>query len=197
MMVAWQEFKLIVTDPPKYVGHFEIIKRELVPFVEKNSFSFWITNYFSSTSDFILFRIKCEQDQIKLVANFLNDLKKRHLIADWKFTTWDPRSDAQNRINNLRRIGFDPNKNRIAGFDQRNNRIVIAPDQDVGERQMQLTSLFEALGECTKAIYSHLQTKPKDLWIMSVFIHLLLNSVDYTGPNPGTEEDMIRKIPPH
>ena len=196
-MTVWKEFKLLVTDPPKYAGHFEMIKRELIPFVDKHSFAFWITNYFNSTSDFILFRIKCEQDQTKLMENFLDDLKKRHLIADWKLSTWDSRKDAQNRIDKLHRIGFDPNKNRIAGFNTSNNKIVISPDKNVGERQKQLASLFEALGECTKAVYSHLGTKPRDLWIMSVFIHLLLNSIDYSGPNPGTEENWIRNIPPY
>ena len=147
MMTVWQEFKLIVTDPPKYVGHFGIIKKELIPFVDEHSFSFWITNYFDSTGDFILFRIKCDQGQVKLVTNFLNDLKKRHLIVDWKLSTWDPRIDAQNRINNLHKFGFDPDNNRIAGFNSSNNKIVIAPDKNLGERQNQLTSLFEALGE--------------------------------------------------
>lgn len=169
MMTVWKEFKLIVTDPPKYVGHFEIIKKELIPFVEKHFFSFWVTNYFNSTSNFILFRIKCKQDQTKLMANFLNDLKKRRLIADWKISTWDPRKDAQDRISKLQKHGFDPNKNRIVGFDASKDKIFISPDHNVGERQKQLTSLFEALGECTKAIYNHLETKPKDYWIMSVF----------------------------
>lgn len=195
-MAVWQEFKLIVTDPPKYAGHFGIIKKELIPFVEKHSFPFWITNYFNSTSDFMLFRIRCDQEQTKLVASFLGDLKKRGLIADWQISTWDPQSDAQGRINGLSRIGFDPNRNRIVGFDSSNNKVITAPDNNIGERQKQLTSLFETLGECTKAICSHLETKPKDLWIMSVFIHLLLNSIDYSCPDPGTEEHRIRGIPP-
>jgi len=195
-LAVWQEFKLIVTDPPRYAGHFDLIKKELIPFVEKHSFPFWVTNYFNSTSDFILFRTKCDQEQTKLVASFLGDLKKRGLIADWETSTWDPQKDAQGRINRLNRPTFDPNKHRIVGFDEDKHKILITPDSNIGERQKQLTSLFEALGECTKAIYNHLGTKPKDSWIMSVFIHLLLNSIDYSGPDAPSEEDNIRKTPP-
>ena len=190
----WKEYKLIVTDPPNYAGHFGLIKQELIPFVDRHSIPFWITNYFYSKSDFILFRVRCDEDQSKLLVDFLNDLIKKGSIAYWKGKSWNPENDAGNRINNLKRLGFDPTTMRIIGFKDR--KLVITPDSKIEERHKQLSSLFEALGECTKAIYRHLESKPKDLWITSVFIHLLLNSMDYSGPNPLSEEDWIRKIPP-
>ena len=91
-------------------------------------------------------------------------------------------------------IGFDPTTKRIMGF--KDNRILFTQDSNIEERVTQLSSLYEALGDCTKAIYKRLGSKPKDLWITSVFIHLLLNSMDYSGPDPSSEEDFIRKIPP-
>jgi len=100
--LVWKEFKLIVTDPPRYAGHFGLIKNELIPFVDKHSLPFWITNYHNATNDYILFRLKCEQCQSKLVAYFLNNLKKRHLIADWQPSSWNPGDDARNRIDKLR-----------------------------------------------------------------------------------------------
>lgn len=190
---VWKEFKLIVTDPPRYAEHFELIKNELIPFVDKNSLSFWVTNYHNATSDYILFRVRCAQHQ--LVADFLDNLKRRHLIADWQDSTWKPGDDAKDRIGKLgQKIhGFDPTTQMITGF---NGGILVSNDINVEERQEQLTALFESLGECTRAVYKHLETKPKDLWIASVFVHLLLNSIDYSGPDPPSEEDSIRKIPP-
>jgi hypothetical protein len=190
---TWKEFKLVITNPPRYSGHFGIIKSRLVPFVEKNPFPFWITNYYNATSDFILFRVKCSRNQLESTKEFLNDLKRDGVIVDWQEGDWNPRDDAHNRIEGLRRLNFDPNTNAIVGYD---GRILISPDTNVQERQRQLTALFETLGECTKVICRHLDSKPKDLWIMSVFVHLLLNSIDFSGPDPPSEEDSIRKIPP-
>jgi hypothetical protein len=106
----------------------------------------------------------------------------------------NPAVDAQDRIEGLRRInGFNPNTHAIVGYD---GRFLIDADSNIQERQKQLMSLFEALGECTKAIYKHLETEPKDLWIASLFIHLLLNSMDYSGPDPPSDETSIRQISP-
>jgi len=194
MSSAWTQFKLIVTEPANYTEHFGLIKNELIPFVEENALSFWITNYFNVAEDFILFRAKHLPSQIETIEDFLNDLKQRNLIVDWQVSSWSPGVDAQARINDLKRCGFDPSSHIIIGFNGTN--VLICSDRNIQERQQQLTSLFEALGECTKVIYKHLENKPKDLWIMSVFIHLLLNSIDYSGPNPSSEEDCIRRIPP-
>lgn len=190
----WKEYKLIVTDPPKHTGHFGLIKQELIPFINRHPFPFWITNYFDPKSDFILFRVKCTEDQSNLLTNFLNDLIVRGSIATWQGKSWNPQHDAGNRISNLKRFGFDPKKNRIIGL--KDKMLLLASDSNGEERHKQLTSLFEALGECTIAIYRHLESKPSDLWITSVFIHLFLNSMDYSGPSPFSEEYWIRKIPP-
>lgn len=194
MSPAWTQFKLIVTNPASYTEHFGLIKEELIPFVEENSLSFWVTNYYNAAEDFILFRVKLLESQKEGVQNFLDALKRRNLIADWQESSWDPSIDAQTRIANLKRFNFDPKANRITDLNGKN--ISTCPDHNIEERQRQLTSLFEALGECTRAIYRHLENKPQDLWIMSVFIHLLLNSIDYSGPDPSSEEYRIRKIPP-
>jgi hypothetical protein len=193
--LTWREFKLTVTDPPRYAGHFRLIKDELIPFVEKHSLVFWVTNYHNATYDYVLLRIKSTKGQSKFVQGFLDDLKRRRLIVDWRPSNWDPRSDAVNRIDGLRRLGFDPNTNAIVGYDSATGRPVTSPDSNIAERQAQLTALFETVGECTKAIYSHLGSKPRDLWAVSLFVHLVLNSLDYSGPNPSSEEHRIRNIP--
>jgi hypothetical protein len=194
---TWLQFKLVVTNPPRYSGHFDLIKKELVPFVERHSLSFWVTNYWSTTEDFILFRVKGTEHQTKSVRNFVQTLKKKRLIVDWESSTWNPGTDAQNRIEGLRQIrNFDPNRSIITGYDPMNSRFLVLPDVNFQERQAQLTALFESVGECTRAIYSHLSSKPKDLWEISLFVHLVLNSLDFSGPDQPSEEYSIRSIPP-
>lgn len=193
-MADWTEFKLTITNPPVASNHFDLIKNHLVPFVTEKSIPFWVTNYRDANSDFILFRVKCALDKSTSVQKYLNMLKEKELIFDWALATWNPATDASQRIKNLSRFGFDPNANMIVDF--RGAYPVTTPDPNIQEREKQLTALFEAVGECTNAAYSHLETKPKDLWITSLFIHLLIDSMDYSCPNAGSDEDKIRKIPP-
>lgn len=108
-----------------------------------------------------------------------------------------PLADATARIENVQahnQIGFDALSQRIVGI--RNNIYLVEEETNLEEKRRQLKLLFESLGDCTKAIYQHLESQPKDLWVMSVFIHLLLNSLCFGGPEPPSQEVTIRGIPP-
>jgi len=95
----WKEFKLIITDPPSYSGHFELIKKELVPFVEKNGIRrFWVTNYFGQQWDYILFRIEIDERELVLTKNFLEELVTQKKIVRWdQPIDWNPKDDASAR----------------------------------------------------------------------------------------------------
>lgn len=192
---VWKEYKLTITDPPNHKDHFDLIKDELIPFIDKYCLPFWITNYWNQNEDYILFRVKGDQKELSSVKSFLNGLKNKGLIVRFKPKPWDPRMDAQNRIKGLsNKIPlFDPKTHRIDNYSS--NTLFTIKDPNFKERKEQLTNLFESLGECTKAIYTHLKSKPNDKWIMSLFIHLLLNSLDYSGPNYSSDEYQIRQMP--
>ena len=191
----WIQFKLVITEPARHTEHFYLIKNEIIPFINHNSIPFWVTNYKNPNEDFILFRVKVNGTQLNTVNTFLNDLINRTLLVRYETSTWSPSNDAESRINGLSKIkGFNPSRARIESVTDK--KINFIPDSNIDERKEQFTALFESLGECTKAIYSRLHSKPKDKWIMSVFIHLLLNSLDYSGPSGDCEENRIRHIPP-
>jgi hypothetical protein len=194
------EFKLVVTDPSAFSDHFGLIKNNLIPFADKNKLPFWITNYKSREEDVILYRISGDKAQLESVEDFLNNLKARGLIVVWASKLWEPKEDAHGRISGLRTklVDFDPDTQRIDfGYDDQNQLILQFPrDDNVEERMRQLTALFLALGDCTKAVYQRLESKPQDKWIVSLFIHLLLNSMDYSGPDPPSDEHKIRMTPP-
>lgn len=194
--MAWHQFKLIVTNPPRYNGHFVLIKTRLVPFVKQYSFDFWITNYHNQTYDFILFRVRSAEKQLKHLKNYLDTLKQENLIFDWEYSTWNPAVDARNRIEGLRNASFNPDTQIITRYERTTGAVHTMPSANLAERQQQLTALFEAVGGCSKSLYEHLAQKPNDPWAISLFIHLLLNSLDFSGPNQFSEEDNIRTIPP-
>jgi len=191
----WTQFKLIVTEPPRYTEHFNLIRNEIIPFISENSIPFWVTNYWDPNEDYILFRVRVDERELNVVNNFLDNLIERALLIRYETSNWTPHSDAESRIAGLseRIRGYNPNIHRIEDFTPEG--VVYAPDTNIDERQEQLSALFESLGECTKAVYTKLSSKPKDKWIMSLFIHLLLNSLDFSGPNQGSEESRIRRIP--
>lgn len=195
--MTWKEFKLIVTNPPANSNHFAIIKNELIPFVNNNPIRFWVTNYRDKTTDHILFRVNITTEQEQTISAFLNDLVTRRVIAGWQSTgTWEPRIDAQTRIENLRnRIpNYDPENQLISGVT---TGLVVSPcTNGINQKATQLSALFESLGECTKILYNSLGTQPSDLWTMSVFLHLLINSLGFGGPDPPSQEYSIRQIPP-
>ncbi len=191
-MADWTEFKLTITDPPAASNHYDVIKSNLIPFITEKALTFWVTNYRNPEEDFIILRIKCHIEKSGFVQEFLNTLVDKKVIVNWSSCDWNPANDARNRITNLSRI-FDVENGMIVAFD---GRFLISESRNFEDRVKQLTALFETLGDCTKAIYTALDSKPTDLWITSLFLHLLLNSMDYGGPDPPSEEANIRMIPP-
>lgn len=192
-MKSWKQFKLIITDPPSYKGHFELIQKHLIPFVEKMGLRFWITNYFDSSGDYILFRLEVNEKQLKDAETFLDNLVKQMEIVRYDLPKdWDPKKDAHDRIISAsQRLSLPPDiAFKMQGPYVLNQKVALE------ERVKQLESIFaEAVGPCTMALYKTLKSKPTDPWMMSLFVHLVLNSLDTNGPDAPSEESSIRFMP--
>lgn len=105
--------------------------------------------------------------------------------------------DAKARVENVQAhngVGFSALCQRIVGIS--NSKYLVEGETNLEEKKRQLKLLFESLGDCTKTIYQNLESQPKDLWVISMFVHLLLNSLCFGGPDPPSIEATIRSIPP-
>ncbi|MCW3990633.1 MAG: hypothetical protein NWE88_11240 [Candidatus Bathyarchaeota archaeon] len=184
----WKQFKLIVTDPSKSSLHFDLVKHEIIPFVNELDIRFWVTNYRNPKEDYILFRVDVSDEESQMTAKFLNELKTKKRIVNWIPQGWKPEVDARKRIESACQ------KIEISGIKIPSNfRDMFITE----ERVKQLTAIFEdAVGPCTKILYETLFSRPNEPWMMSVFFHLVLNAIDMSGPDPPSEEDTIRKMPP-
>lgn len=181
-----------MSDPPSYKGHFDLIKKRLIPFVNKNRLQFWVTNYFGPTRDFILFRVKTNEKKLDLARKLLQELERQKEIVSWKEDEWEPKEDAKTRIVSAsKKLGLPSNVAfRVMGPCMFNQKVAVE------ERVKQLESIFtKAVGSCTKALYEALDSKPTDPWMISLFIHLILNSLDINGPTAPSEESSIRYMP--
>lgn len=188
----WKQFELTMSDPPSYKGHFNLIKKRLIPFVNKNRVRFWVTNYFGPTRDFVLFRVKASERKLKLTRKLLQELKDQKEIIRWREDKWDPKKDAETRIVSAsKKLGLPPNiALGVRGPYMLSQEIVFE------KRVEQLEAIYtKAVGPCTKVLYKALKSKPTDPWMISLFIHLILNSLDIAGPNPPREECSIRHMP--
>ena len=193
-VTGWKQFTLTITDPPSHSEHFKLVKDHLIPFVEKTGVRCWVTNYRDPSQDSIFFRVKVDRKEMELTQRFLDELVNRREIVRWDLGDWNPEEDARNRIASAsQKLGLP----RSVAFKMQGPYIV---NQEIAfdERVEQLRLIFaEAVGSCTKVLYKALKSKPTDPWMMSVFIHLILNSIDVSGPTPPCEESSVRYMPPY
>jgi len=188
---TWKEFRLIMSDPPRVTDHFSLIKKHLIPHVEAVTIrKFLILNYFDQYRDLIRFRVYAGWNDFNKTRAFLGGLQKDNHILRYEESDWDPARDAADRI-------------RSAGekFGIKFENWILLPGKNVARgnysaKLEQLTTIFaDVVGQCTKTFYNTIESKPQDVWVMSLFLHLVLNSLDFSGPDPPSEEFSIRECP--
>lgn len=199
---SWMEFRLYLSDPPRGTEHYAFIRDTLIPYVERNSIQhFLILNYRDQQRDMIRFRIRATDRGLEEARTFFNGLVTSHVIVRFEEENWDPRTDATNRIESARQrierglIGHEICREWTV--DGKTGNLWFVAGGDYSKKLDQLTAVFgEVIGQLTKAFYKSLDEKPKDIWLMSILLHLFINSLDYSGPDPPTEETFMREFPP-
>ena len=193
----WKEYKL---DVSLTQDRFNLIKNHLVRYVDEHSLRFWVTNYFDPEKDVhphMRFRVYVTPGEKSAIECHLDSLVDEGiLIRRHQVEPWAPYKDAENRIRGNRRE-FDQTKEYVTrdGYYKWLKQDYLSslnPDLD---RTEELAALFEAVGEATKAFYKVLPRKPVDPYVMSLTLHILLNSLTYGGPKYPSEETGIRGFP--
>ena len=190
---SWKQYQIFVQSD---TDRFALIKNEIIPFVEENGIPFWVTNYSDEHGVYLLFRIHVNDSEREISSNFIERLETENEILRHILSDWDPRGDAYGRI-----TGANDIFRRICGKPTNHAFKILGPllgsqQVNIEEKVDELESLFtKAVGPCTKALYDALDTKPDDPWIISLLIHLILNSICIQGPTNPSEETAIRHMP--
>jgi len=200
--VLWKEFRLYLSEPPRGTEHYAFIREILFPYVEQNSIqNFLILNYRDPQCDMIRFRIETTEEGFENARTFLNGLVTANRIVRFEEENWDPRTDATNRIEGAQRrierglVGHEIYQEWIVSGKTGN--LWMISRGDYARKVDQLTTLFgKVVGQMTKIFYKNFEEKPADIWLMSILLHLVINSLDYSGPDPPSEETFIREFPP-
>jgi hypothetical protein len=200
--MSWKEFRLYLSEPPQRTEHYAFIREILFPYVEENLIqNFLILNYRDSQRDMIRFRIETSQVGFENTRAFLDGLITANRIVRFEEENWDPRMDATNRIDSARRrietelIGHEIYQEWIVSGKTGN--LWMISRGDYARKVEQLTNTFgKVIGQMVKIFYKNFEEKPADIWLMSILLHLLINSLDYSGPDSPSEEAFLREFPP-
>jgi hypothetical protein len=208
---SWYEFRLYFSDASKSRNwtqeNYDFIKKHILPTVAKTDIpNFHILNYFDSSKgyDFIRFRVEASTEMIEKVNSEIDGLKQEGLVQSYAKESFNPRQNAEIRIESVRKkletmLKRPLSKNwKIVGI--KDNMLVI-DESDTSEYTKKVDAfevfLNRVLGRWTKLFVDEMDVKTEDKWLFSLFIHLMINSLAYSSPNIGTEEDTMRKIPPY
>lgn len=193
---SWKAYRL---DISKEVDTFTFIKRKIVSFINERDIRFWITYYWDPRTEpnpHMWFRVHVSLEQQQVVEGFLDMLVSNgDLLRRFPAEPWDPVGDARNRIMGAKeKIERSPGFLQIPGYPPISREYLSSLNSDE-ERINQLASLFASIGECTKVFYNSLDEKPVDPYVMSLALHILLNSLTFSGPSAPSEEFSIRGFP--
>jgi len=195
---VWKAYKL---DIPTEAEKFELIKTHLISYVDSRNLRFWVTWYYSDgdPNPHLWFRVYLTSDEQEELEEYLDSLvQNQTLLNRADPEPWNPENDARDRLTRL----WEQWEQRRGENVQLYGNLIIPLDQVLDfpapreERIEELGALFGAVGEATKAFYNALPRLPKDPLVMSIAIHILLNSLTYTGPNSPSHEAIIRLTPP-
>lgn len=206
---CWYEFKLFFSDASQTRDwtreNYDFIRSNILPIIMKVGIvNFQMLNYFNSTKgeDLIRFRVEASPAILIKVEDEIGRMKQEGRIRDYSKESYDPRRDAERRIESVRRkletsLGKAVSENwKIVGL--RDGKLIV--DESDATAYAKKVEAFEAflcriLGKWTKLFVEEIDSKPDDKWLASLFVHLMMNSIAYSGPDYPSEEDAIRKTP--
>lgn len=209
-MSQWYEFRLIFSEGDKTRGsvwpeeNYQFIKNQLIPLIKRlHITNFHILNYFDlsltnpNERDFIRLRVEVNESLLKQLKDEIINMIREGEIIRYEYETHSLRKDAEDRIESVRlqlikMIGRDIDKNwDIAGIQDGLLQIAMTADYDKKVKDFE-NFLGNVLGNFIIAFYEQISEKPYDKWLMSLFMHLMLNSICFDK----TEEITIRQVSP-
>jgi hypothetical protein len=212
-MAEWYEFRLWWDTNRKYDNVFTFInyvftfkKKCILAVLDKYGIDDFLM---LDEPGFVLLRVNVsKQCSNQILEYFEEQIKTEPLVSKVTLDVWSPTEDAKNRILEARKraekISQDPEvPMEIQGLEEIplggwmiNGR---TPDgkwkaeAEKLDKQIEAFSIFmtKVVGNFTKAYIKEMPYRVEDRWLMSVFIHLLLDSISIGH----TEEYEMRGFP--
>lgn len=178
-MPRWREFRFWYATTPKPDDLFTFKRDCLMPILEKHNIEDLIM---LDEPEFLLLRVEVDDQLEKRIESSLKDTMQSELIFS-KLTTegWSPAVDARERILAARQRANVSAEIPVGGWmitGKTADGQWIAVPEDL-DRQVSAFSTFmsRVVGKFTKAYLKEMPYRVEDRWLMSVFLHLALDSI--------------------
>ena len=178
--LEWCEFRLWYGEKVN-VEKLYNLRKLLLPILDEHEIEdFLVLN----EPKFVLFRVEVEEETKKDIEKSLEVLVEQLESTFSRVTIekWDPEEDARDRIlGAAQRLGLKLEEGKgwmIAGREPLNRNWVV-PIQDNLDLKIREFAVFmtKVVGKFTRAYVKEMPRIVKDRWLLSVLLHLLLNSI--------------------
>lgn len=186
--VKWHELRLWYSERFLSRRHqtwrvlYDFKRSSLLPILEQHEIHDFLL---LDEPDFVLLRVEVGDEKISKIKQAIqSSIEQSPDFAQVTVVDWSPEADAKTRILGAREraegmgisfLGIPPGGWKITGIDT--GRWIAAPDdleRKVGEFARFMSRV---VGQFTKAYLREIPQGIDDRWMLSVFIHLLLDSV--------------------
>lgn len=189
-MHEWYEFRLWYAEQNQN-DIFAFKKTHLLPILERHGIIDFLT---LDEQDFVLLRVNTSDEDAKRIFLDLEEaISSRTLFVTVTRECWSPEDDATKRIQSA---GEKILKQNILPegwvLETKDNGETFVTPQDL-DKLSKSFSIFmsKVAGQFIKAYLKEMPYRVEDRWLMSVFIHLLLDSISTWKE----EEKEIREFP--
>jgi hypothetical protein len=156
------------------------LRRKVLPILDSHKIGdFLVLN----EPKYVLLRVNIGEDVKRTIEESLNRLVRESQDAFSRVTvdTWNPETDARDRIfGAAQRLGLrlqDGKGWKIVGREPLNRQWVPMPD-DLESKIAEFSNFMtKVVGKFTRAYVEHMSGRMEDRWLLSVMLHLLLNSI--------------------
>ena len=170
------------------------LRKALLPILNRHKIeNFLVLN----EPNFVVFRVEVDEDIMNDIKKSLQSIIYQSENAFSRVTVdkWFPEQDAKNRIlGAAQRAGLELEEGKgwmIKGRDSLEQRWI--PAEDDLELKITEFSIFmkKVVGKFTRAYIEEMPRSIEDRWLLSVLLHLLLNSISINQ----IQEKEIREFP--
>ena len=192
-MAEWHEFRLWYDINPNPSDIFVFKKTYVLPMLERYDVEDFLM---LDEPDFVVLRIGINGESAKRILSDLEEtIQMETLFSRVTMGSWSPITDARDRILGARERAKIPAEITTGGWMIKgktpNGNWEAAPE-DL-DRQVAAFSIFisKVAGKFTEAYLKEIPYRVEDRWLMSVFLHLILDSISTWQK----EESEIREFP--
>lgn len=178
-MNEWREFRIWYATSPNPDDLFRFKKTHLLTILAKYDIEDFLI---LDEPEFVLLRIKVDDASTKQIELSLKkSVQAKSLFSRVTVEIWSPSVDARNRIlsakERIEMLAKIPEVGWMVKGKANNGSWIIVPEDLEKQTMAFSTFMSHVVGKFTRAYLKEMPYRVEDRWLISLFIHLILNSI--------------------